>query len=79
VRGGLLFETSFESENMSIVHQGNAPAAVVFAAPQHRECGTASLPSPADIERMQRADRTRSGYFSAVASGLAASWREVPR
>jgi hypothetical protein len=79
VRGGLLFETSFESENMSIVHQGNAPAAVVFAAPQHRECGTATHPSPTDVERMQCADRTRSSYFGTVASGLAASWREVSR
>jgi hypothetical protein len=79
VRGGLLFETSFESENMSIVHQGNAPAAVAFAAPQHRECGTANNPSPTDIERMQRADRARSNYFSTVASGVAASWREVSR
>lgn len=62
---------------MSIVHQGNVSAAAVFAAPQRRECGTASFPSNTDIERMLRADRIRSSYFSGVASGLAASWREV--
>jgi len=58
---------------MSIVHQGNAPAAVVFAAPQRRECGTAN-PSNVDIERMLRADRIRFNHFSNVASDLAASW-----
>lgn len=60
---------------MSIVSQGNTPKAVVFAAEQHRECGTANHPSSVDIERMLRADRTRFAHFSAVASGLAASWR----
>jgi hypothetical protein len=60
---------------MSIVHQGNAPAAAVFAAPQRRECGTASIPSNTDVERMLRADRIRFAHFSAVASGLAANWR----
>lgn len=62
---------------MSIVHQGNAPAAVVFAAPQRRECGTANDSSPTDIERMLRADRTRAAHFRFVAASVAASWREV--
>lgn len=60
---------------MSIVHQGNTRAAAVFAAPQHRECGGASLRPDADAERMQRADRIRFTHFSNVALGLAASWR----
>ena len=55
---------------MSIVSQGNAPKAVVFAAEQRRECGTANHPSSVDIERMLRADRTRFAHVSAVASVL---------
>jgi hypothetical protein len=64
---------------MSIVHQGNTPATGGVAAAQRRECDTASLPSSVDIERMLRADRTRGAYFGAVASGLAAAWRETVR
>jgi len=62
---------------MSIVHQGNPPAAAVFAVSQRRECGTASIPSNTDIERMLRADRIRFNHFSTVASDLAASWVEM--
>lgn len=62
---------------MDIVHQGNTPAAAGVAAAQTRGCDTASHPSSVDIERMLRADRTRSAHFSNVAADLAASWRGV--
>lgn len=64
---------------MSILHQGNTPVAGCVAAAQRRDCGTATLPFPIDIARMLRADRARAAYFGAVASDLAAAWRENAR
>jgi hypothetical protein len=64
---------------MSIVHQGNTPAASPVATAQRNECGTANHPSSVDIERMLRADRARAAHFGSVASGLAAAWRETAR
>lgn len=64
---------------MTIVYQPTRPAARGVTSAQRRECGTANLPSSVDIERMLRADRARAAHFSAVASGLAASWRKVSR
>jgi len=64
---------------MTIVYQRSRHAARSVTPAQRRECGTASLPSSIDIERMLRADRVRSTHYRTVASGLAASWREVLR
>lgn len=64
---------------MSIVYQGNPPEAAAIAHAQNLACDSASDPSSIDVERMLRADRTRSDYFDFVAAGLLANWREVSR
>lgn len=72
-----MFESIFESDNMIIVPQRNAPVTGVLAAARQRANHATDQPSSVDIERMLRADRVRFTYWRAITASLAAALSEA--